>query len=89
MNLALIPKILQTTQTTFFLNNASNLVEKLPPASNSFSTNTEIFREYYHNKNVLPNSFMLNLITDNFVNRELSCLDPNKSCGIDGIQANF
>ena len=32
---------------------------------------------------------MLNLITDNFVNRELSCLDPNKSCGIDGIQAKF
>ena len=83
------PKNIADHINKYFLNIASNLVNMLPPALNMFSTNTDLFKNHYHNKNVLPNCFMLNHITDNFVNRELSCLNINKSSGIDEIQARF
>ena len=73
----------------FFLNVASTLVDKLPAVSGIFSTISDIFKNYYYNKNVILNSFILDQVTDNFVNSELCRLNPKKSYGIDDIQAKF
>ena len=83
------PKNIADHINKYFLNIASNLVNMLPTAPNIFTTNTDVFKNYYQNKNVIPNSFMLNHITENFVFKELNSLNPNKSCGIDGIQTRF
>ena len=41
------------------------------------------------NKNILINSFTLQSVTENFVYNELRKLNPNKSTGLDGINARF
>ena len=73
----------------YFLNVASNLVDLLPPAPGIFSIMSNLFKKYYYDKNVIPNSFILRSVTENFVNTELSRLNPKKSYGIDGIQSKF
>ena len=73
----------------YFLNVASNLVDLLPPAPGIFSIMSNLFKKYYYDKNVIPNSFILKNVTENFVNTELSRLNPKKSYGIDGIQSKF
>ena len=73
----------------YFLNVASILVSKLPSAPNIFTTNTHIFRSFYVNKNITPNNFALQSVTENFVYHELMRLNPNKSTGLDGINARF
>ena len=74
---------------TYFLNVASNLVNKLPDAPKIFSTETHLFRSYYANKNINPNSFSFQNVSENFVYNELAKLNPNKSTGPDGINARF
>ena len=61
----------------------------LPSASQIFSTCSELFKMFYSNNRILPNEFMLHNVSDNFVNTELARLNPNKSYGVDGIQARF
>ena len=48
-----------------------------------------LFKNYYLEKNVIPNGFCLTPITESFVNAELSRLNPKKSYGIDGMQSKF
>ena len=83
------PKTNSDHMNNFFLNVASNLVNMLPTASGLFSTISNLFKNYYYNKNVILNSLILEQITESFVNAELSRLNPKKSCGIDGMQARF
>ena len=73
----------------YFLNVASNLVKKLPHAPNLYSTETQLFRSYYTNKNINPNMFTLQNVTEHFIYNELSKLNINKSTGLDGINARF
>ena len=88
-NLCFNPKENSNHMNNYFLNVASNLVDLLPPAPGIFSTMSNLFKNYYYNKNVIPNSFILSNVTENFVNTELSRLNPKKSYGIDGIQSKF
>ena len=77
------------TFNDYFLNVASNLVSKLPSAPKIFTTDTHIFRSYYANKNIITNNFSLQEVTENFVYNEIMRLNPNKSTGLDGINARF
>ena len=73
----------------YFLTVASNLVNLLSAAPKIFSTDTLLFKSYYTNKNIIPNSFILQEVTENFVLKELRKLNPKKSTGLDGINARF
>ena len=73
----------------YFTNVASNLVNKIPAALNMFSTESMSFSTYYENKDVNPNSFILQPVTENFVYKELKNLNSKKSTGLDGINARF
>ena len=61
----------------------------LPAAPKIFSTDKALFKSYYANKNILPNSFLLHHVTENFIFNELKKLNPQKSTGLDGINARF
>ena len=61
----------------------------LPDVPKIFSTETPLFRSYYANKNINPNSFLFQYVTENFVYNELKKLNPKKSTGLDGINARF
>ena len=82
-------KKVSETFKNYFLNIASNLVKKLPNAPKIFTTETHLFKSYYTNKNINPNSFSFQNISENFVYNELAKLNPNKSTGPDGINARF
>ena len=73
----------------FYTSVASTLVNKLPPASNSFDTGYDAFKNYYKSKNVSPKGFKLSPVTIDFVYKELLKLKPNKSTGLDRIPAKF
>ena len=73
----------------YFLNVASVLLSKLPSPCNIFSTTSILLKNFYMGKNVIPNCFMLNPISEQFVNTELSHLNINKSTGCDEIPARF
>ena len=73
----------------YFSTVASNLVKMLPDAPKIFSTETPLFRSYYANQNINPNSFLFSYVTENFVYNEMKKLNPKKSTGLDGINARF
>ena len=73
----------------FYTSIASSLVNKLPPAKNIFSTESDVFKEHYKSKNVCSNAFKLSPVTIDFLYKELLRLKSNKSTGPDGIHAKF
>lgn len=77
------------TISTFFTTVASVLVEKLPSPSNFFTVNTEIFKNFYQEKN--PNGVKLKLCTvsEQYIYKELRKLNCSKSTGLDNIPASF
>ena len=83
------PKTVAQYMNEFFLNVASSLVNKLPVPPNIFTTNSDLIKRFYAEKNVTPNSFLLNPVSKEFVNLELSRLSVNKSPGYDEIPAKF
>ena len=83
------PKTIVEHMNNYFLNIPKNLVNILPTASQIYSTCSDLFKHFYLSKNLSPNQFVLHHVTENFVNTELSRLNPNKSYGMDGIQAKF
>ena len=83
------PKTIVEHINNYFLNIPRNLVNMLPTTSQIYTTSSELFKHFYLNNNISPNQFILNHVSENFVNTELSRLNPNKSYGIDGIQARF
>ena len=89
-NLCFESKNIAEHMNNYFLNIANNLVSKLPSPPNIFSTASSLIRNFYiFDKKVIPNSFMLTSITEQFVNTELSNLNISKSTGYDGIPAKF
>ena len=88
-NICFQPKQIAQYMQNYFLNVASALVSKLPSPLNIFSTDSNLLKTFYMAKNVRPNSFMLNTISEQFVNTELSQLNINKSTGFDEIPARF
>ena len=73
----------------FYTSVASTLVNKLPSATNEFSTESDIFKNYYKSKNVTSESFKLSLDSIDFVYKELLKIKANKNTGLDGIPVNF
>merc|ERR1739840_50068 len=52
-------------------------------------TLSQIFKNFYINKGIIPKSFNISQVSEDFVYRELCKLNPNKSTGIDGIKSKF
>ena len=73
----------------YYINVAANLVRKLPIIPKVYDVCSQAFKNYYHDKNIIPKSKKFVPVTENFVLRELLKLNPNKSTGIDNIQAKF
>ena len=83
------PKSIAQHINNYFLNIPKNLVKLLPPAPKIFEFSSLFFQQYYSQNDLTANSFVLKPVSENFVNTELSRLNPNKSYGTDGIQAKF
>ena len=73
----------------FFTNIASVVVDKLPSPSNIFTTDSAIFKNFYQDKGICSGSFKLGCVSEEFIERELLQLNPNKSTGLDNIPARF
>ena len=73
----------------FYLTIASTLQNQIINVQNIFDTSTNIFKDYYRNKGIMPKSFTISEVSEDFVYKELCKLDPNKSTGIDGIKSKF
>ena len=73
----------------FYINIASTLVSKLPVIPKMFDVGSEIFKNYYYEKNIVPKSFKISRVSVQFVHKELMNLNPHKSTGIDNIQSKF
>ena len=68
---------------------ASNLVSKLPACSNINSVSSECFKSFYSSRNVRKSQFVLKPVSEDFIYKELTCLNPSKSTGLDEIPARF
>ena len=73
----------------FFTNVASALVSKLPTASNVFSLESNVFKNFYKQKESQERDFVLKKVSEDFVYKELLKLNPSKSTGLDEIPARF
>ena len=73
----------------FYINVASNLVSKLPVIPKIFDVGSQVFKSYYSDINIVPKSFKITRVTENFIHKELLNLNPHKSTGIDDIQSKF
>ena len=73
----------------FYLTIASTLQSQINNMHNIFDTSSQIFKNFYINKGIIPKSFNISQVSEDFVYRELCKLNPNKSTGIDGIKSKF
>ena len=73
----------------FYTSVASTLINKLPSATNKFSTESDVFKNYNKSTNVTSESFKVSSVSIDFVYKELLKLKANKSTGLDGIPAQF
>lgn len=71
----------------FFIEIATKLVGMLPRPRNLFDVDSKSFKDFY--RHILPNSFKLHEVNEDFVLEELNKLNINKSTGLDGIPARF
>ncbi len=74
---------------TFFINIASELVAKLPPALKKYSTDSDLFTSFYKNKGISPGNFKLQPIEDEFILNELKNLNITKGAGLDDLAPRF
>ena len=63
----------------FYLTIASTLQNQIINVQKMFDTSTNIFKDYYRNKGIMPKSFTISEVSEDFVYKELCKLDPNKS----------
>ena len=73
----------------FFTTVASVLVSKLPAPVNMYTVDSRNFQDFYKSKNIVPGSFKLQCVSEDFVFKELSSLNPHKSVGLDNIGPRF
>ncbi|XP_060607821.1 uncharacterized protein LOC132759963 [Ruditapes philippinarum] len=73
----------------FFTTVASVLVDKLPNPFNLFSVESDIFKEFYKNRNPDGNKFQLHTVSEEYIYKELCKLNCSKSTGLDEIPAKF
>ena len=82
-------KVIADHFNEFFTNVAANLVEKLPPDKNIFTVGSDIFQSFYRQRNPSKQVLVLQPVTEDFVFKELKCLNVTKSTGLDNIPARF
>ena len=74
---------------SFFTNVASSLVAKLLACRNIYSVSSECLKSFYSSRNVNKSQFILKPVSEDFIYKELTCLNPSKSTGLDEIPARF
>lgn len=74
---------------TFFTNVAASLVEKLPKATQIYDFSSNIFRKFYQMVSQNNLYFELSPVSEDYVLKELTGLNPSKSTGLDGIPSRF
>ena len=65
------------------------LVEKLPKCSGKYHVNSFFFRNFYADKGVAENAFVLKEVSEDYIFKELQNLKGNKGTGIDQMPARF
>ena len=75
--------------STYFLTIATNLVNKIPKVAKRFDVDSNLFKNYYKDKGVIPKSFKLANVSEEYIFKQLNSLNPSKATGIDGIKAIF
>ena len=73
--------------TTFFLNLAQNLIEKLKTGPNKFDI--DLVRESYKPLNVEENPFPFTKVSEKTISDFLKELETNKVTGIDNLSGHF
>lgn len=66
---------------------ASVLSKKLPTITNIFTSDSVLCKLFYRNKGVKDNDLNLSLVSEEFIYKELSKLNPCKGVGLNGIPA--
>jgi hypothetical protein len=82
-------KIIADYFNSFFTTIASKLVDKLPSPSHMFSVTSNVFRQFYKDKNTEHKTLLLQSVSEDFIYKELRALNVNKSTGLDDIPARF
>ena len=65
------------------------MVSKLPASWNLFDTESCKFRDFYQNRNVLQDGFVLTSVGEDFIYKELCKLNSSEGTGSDNIPARF
>ena len=60
-----------------------------PLPTSKYCVDNELFRNFYHNKGIQPGTFKLAEVSQNFVFKELSSMNPQKATGMDNISPKF
>ena len=58
------PKKVATKIANYFLTVAANLVKKIPIIAKKFDVESQIFKDYYRNKGIIPKSFKMSKVTE-------------------------
>ena len=73
----------------FYLTIASKLQSQINNVRKIYITSSLIFKNFYSSKGIMPKSFNVSRVSEDFVYKELCNLNINKSTGIDGIKSKF
>ena len=73
----------------FYLTIASTLQSQIKNVHKIYDTSSQIFKNFYASRGIVPKSFNISRVSEDFVHKELTKLNINKSTGIDGIKSKF
>ena len=73
----------------FYLTIASKLQNQINNVHKTFVASSSIFKNLYSSRDIVPKSFKISPVSEDFVSDELHNLDINKSTGIDGIKSKL
>ena len=80
---------LANTMGDYFLTVAEKLKSKIPNLPKVYDTLSQVFRNYYSEKGVVPKSKKIFQVSEEYVYKELCKLNVSKSTGIDGFKPKF
>ena len=80
---------LANTMGDYFLTVVEKLKSKIPNLPKIYDTLSQVFRNYYSEKGVVPKSKKIFQVSEEYVYKELCKLNVSKSTGIDGFKPKF